>query len=343
MDIADTEPTFEAAGKAYLEAHERAGSSPSTQKKYRLLWAKMAQFATDKRGYTNLKQWKRADVTSFLDWMGGAPKTHRTNWANLKAAFEYCVGREWMPVNVARFKEIRNLQAREAAKVGQRFPFTDAELERMLDVCEHEYDYRPVQWSRKIHARRNIDSTDYTRYKRTWKGKDLADFILLSVYTGLRISDVATFHIDRLQENGDVRVRARKNGTWVCTWVPPWLAQIIRDRAAKHGPYIFGTHTTTDMDVITDVWRRKLKIMWKLCGEWTMPPTHHRLRHTFVRMLLVRGVSVPMIAELAGDTERMIRVNYSAWVPERQDQVRSALQVAFADAPKAANVVPIKK
>src|SRR5580692_3290041 len=36
------------------------------------------------------------------------------------------------------------------------------------------------------------------QYSRKWTGQDLSDFISISVYTGLRISDVATFRADRL-------------------------------------------------------------------------------------------------------------------------------------------------
>ena len=58
-----------------------------------------------------------------------------------------------------------------------------------------------------------------------------------------------------------------------------------------HGPLIFGKHSTTDINVITDVWRRKLKKLWTLCGPWKEKPTPHRFRHTFARILLQRGVT----------------------------------------------------
>jgi hypothetical protein len=52
-----------------------------------------------------------------------------------------------------------------------------------------------------------------------WTGQDIADFISVSVYTGLRISDVSTFHIDRMQPTGEIHIRTTKAGTHVYTWV----------------------------------------------------------------------------------------------------------------------------
>lgn len=94
----------------------------------------------------------------------------------------------------------------------------------------------------------------------------MADFISVSVYTGLRISDVRLFHIDRMEPDGAIRLRMTKAGTHVCTWVPEWLQERIRTVDREIGPYIFGAHQTKTLDVITDLWRRKLKKLWSLCG-----------------------------------------------------------------------------
>jgi len=41
-------------------------------------------------------------------------------------------------------------------------------------------------------------------------------------------------------------------------------------------------------------------------------PTSHKFRHTFVRILLERGVPVADVAELIGDTEQVLRRSYAA-------------------------------
>jgi integrase len=137
-------------------------------------------------------------------------------------------------------------------------------------------------------------------YRYIWTGEDLADFISVSVYTGLRISDVAMFHIDRLLKNGECHVRTTKTGRKVYTWISEWLQERIRARVAKYGPLIFGAHETTDLNVITDLWRRRLNRLWDLCEPWKSKPHPPRFRHTFARILLQKpGVTVRDVAEFA--------------------------------------------
>ena len=154
---------------------------------------------------------------------------------------------------------------------------------------------------------------------------------------------MSTFHIDRMQPTGEIHVRTTKAGTHVYTWVPEWLQERIRARASEFGPHIFGEHQTTDMNVVTDVWRRKLNKLWTLCGPWKEKPTPHRFRHTFARILLQRpGVTVRDVAELLGNTEQMVRKHYAAWIPERQERLTAVLKAAFSERPKP-NVIEMPK
>jgi hypothetical protein len=89
-------------------------------------------------------------------------------------------------------------------------------------------------------------------YRFKWTGDDLADFISISVYTGLRISDVALFGADRMQPSGEILVRTTEAGTHVYTWVPEWLQARIKSRSEKHGSFIFGAHKPTTLDIITE-------------------------------------------------------------------------------------------
>ena len=255
----------------------------------------------------------------------------------MKAFFEYCVANEWTSRNPARL--VKNQRTRDAAdrRGEQKLPFTDEELQRMYETCETKYAKQTIRWARDGHDRGGVG--DVNRYNRKWTGQDLADFISVSVYTGLRISDVATFHIDRLRADGSIRLRTTKAGTHVYTWVPPWLQERIRSRAESVGSLIFGEHTTSDLNVITDVWRRKLINLWELCGPWKDKPTPHRFRHTFARILLQRtNVTVRDVAELLGNTEQMVLKHYSAWVATRQERLTAILQEAFDDRPKPKHV-----
>jgi integrase len=138
-----------------------------------------------------------------------------------------------------------------------------------------------------------------------------------------------------MQASGEILLRTTKAGTHVYTWVPTWLQDRIRARAREYGPHIFGEHGTSDMNVVTDVWRRKLIKLWCLCGPWKDKPTPHRFRHTFARILLQRqGVTVRDVAELLGNSEQVVRKHYAAWIPERQARLTKILQEAFHDRPR---------
>jgi integrase len=318
--------------KAEFQEHAAA----NTQKKYGLLLKKLKTFS-DEHGLATIDQWGPINVREFRSSWSVSPQTAAKSMSTVKAFFEFCLCNEWIKRNPARL--VKNQRGRDAAdrRNEQKLPFSDAELQRMYNACETKYGKQEVKWSRAIHSQQV--SGEYARYNYKWTGQDLADFISVSVYTGLRISDVSTFHIDRMQQTGEIHVRTTKAGTHVYTWVPEWLQERIRARAHEYGPYIFGEHRTKDMNVVTDVWRRKLIKLWTLCErpdfKWSATPTPHRFRHTFARVLLSRpGVSVRDVAELLGNTEQMVRKHYAAWIPERQERLTAVLKAAFAEKPK---------
>jgi len=323
--------TIEVAVDAFAAEYEQTAAI-NTQKKYRLLMAKLKAFAAE-RGYVAIDQWKPIDVRDFrLSWKV-SPRSAAKGMTTIKTFFEFCLANEWITRNPARL--VKQHRTRDAAdkRNEQKFPFSEDELKRMYRACAEEYGKQTITWSRTHHGK--PAGAQINRYRRKWTGQDVADFISVSVYTGLRISDVATFHIDRLQPTGEIRIRTTKAGTHVYTWVPEWLQERIQERAQRVGPFIFGEHTTKDLNVITDVWRRKLKKLWDLCGRWSAKPTPHRFRHTFARILLQRpGVTVREVAELLGNSEQMVRKHYAAWIPERQARLTSILKQAFADRPE---------
>lgn len=290
----------------------RESAAFATRKKYRLLLKRLTAFS-EARGYVMLDQWEPLDVRQFRSTWPVSPQTAVRRMAEMKAFFEYCVSNKWIAANAAR--AVKNPKGRELTDRHneQKFPFTDEEVKRMYDAC----------------PRYGVT------YRHKWNGDDLADFISLSIYTGLRISDVALFHIERMREDtGEILVRTTKAGTHVYTWVPEWLQERIKARAKEVGPCIFGEHRPTTLDIITETWRRRLNKLWASCGPWKLKPTPHRFRHTFARILLQRGVGVKDVADLLGNTEAIVRKSYSAWVPEHQVRLTNILKDAFADKPK---------
>ena len=190
----------ERAVDAFLEEHARA-SAPNTLKKYRQILRKLTAFAQD-RGYVVLDQFRPIDIREFRQSWTVNPLTSSKNLSVVKGFFEFAVANEWIERNPARL--LRAPRGQASAPSRERIPFSDEELDRMFHACRTRYGRKEA-----------------FRYRSS--GQDLEDFISVSVYTGLRISDVATFHIDRLRPSGECHVRTTKNGRHVYTWVPDWL------------------------------------------------------------------------------------------------------------------------
>jgi integrase len=321
--------TVENAVSAFLAEKEEV-SSPDTVRQNTYLLNKLKTYSAS-IGYASVEQWTPIDVRAFRTSWGVAANTASKNMTIVKSFFEFCADNEWVKRSPAeKVKALKN-KATENAK--ERIPFSDEELKRMFETCESQYGKRPIRWSRQTHHHQA--QSQMANYKYKWTGQDLADFVSVSLYTGLRISDVCTFHVDRLLASGECHIRTTKTGRKVYTWIPQWLQDRMHSRAEVHGPFIFGAHKTTNMNTITDIWRRKLNRLWDLCGPWTERPTPHRFRHTFARILLQKpGVTVRDVAELLGDTEEMVRKHYAAWMPERQERLTKVLKDAFDDKPK---------
>ena len=81
-----------------------------------------------------------------------------------------------------------------ANRVANKAPYTDEEWQRIIDACDQ---LGTVKWSNGLEQ------------GQVYSGEDLKDFIWVKVYTGLRISDVGLFHMDRLNGN-EVFLRAQE-------------------------------------------------------------------------------------------------------------------------------------
>ena len=186
-------------------------------------------------------------------------------------------------------------------------PFTDDELRKMYDACETRYGKQVVKWSRDIHHQR-IEGV-YDRYNRKWTGQDLANFISVSVYTGLRISDVATFPRRPNATDRGNPCQDHKGGRMATPGFLNGCRNAVNGRT--HGPLIFGEHQTKDMNVVTNIRRRKLNKLWALWGPWKEKPTPHRFRHSSPAFSWnVMAAAVRDVAELLGNTEQIVRKRF---------------------------------
>jgi integrase len=234
------------------------------------------------------------------------------NW-NVKSFVQFCLKRKWIAEDIAE-----DLKAPEGSSApANKTPFTDDELNRIYAACDA-----------------TGGPTAPGPGHRPWGGEDAKDFIYLSIYTGLRISDVSTFDITERLKGHDVFLRMHKTKKELCTWIPYWLVDRLRDREKKHGPLIFRLGQATNMRAMSERWRENLAKVFKTAGPFEESPTPHRFRHTFVRILLEKGVPAADVAELIGDTEQVLRRHYAKWMPERHARLSRILQDAFTDKPR---------
>lgn len=89
--------------------------------------------------------------------------------------------------------------------------------------------------------------------------------IWVLVYTGLRISDVGLFHMNRLKDN-EVFLRAKKNGGEVFAYIPDWLKDRLYARAKRCGQRPFVVGQSDRPETVTDMWRRRIGKVFELSG-----------------------------------------------------------------------------
>ncbi len=301
------------AVKVFLTNREGARIAPATLRKYKTFTKQLITF-TDSRGYVMLDQFTTGDIDVFYSgWKLGA-RAKGKRLGTLRAFFHFCTNRKWLQENPIS-DDIKPPIG--ANRVANKAPFTDDELARIVEACD---GLGEVAWSNG-------------REQGAWTGEDVKDFIWVMVYTGLRISDVGLFRIDRLKGN-EVFLRAKKNGGEVFAYVPDWLSERLNARAKRCGVRPFVVGKSDKLETVTDMWRRKIAKVFELAGKFEERPTPHRFRHTFARILLQRGVPVADVADLLGDDEKTVREHYSRWVPERQARLTKILKDAFDDKPK---------
>jgi site-specific recombinase XerD len=158
-------------------------------RKYRTFTKQLLAFA-ESRGYVMLDQFASADINVFYSrWeMGARAKSKRLG--TLRGFFRFCINRKWLDQNPVSPDLKPPIGAN---RVANKIPYTDEELQRIVEACDGMPD---VTWSSGLG-------------KGKWTGEDLKDFIWMMTYTGLRISDVGLFHMNRLKRN-EVFLRAKK-------------------------------------------------------------------------------------------------------------------------------------
>ena len=300
---------------AWLAVSTNRDLKPASLSKYRTLTKQLRAYA-DERGYVMIDQLTRSDMDRFFaSWKNGK-RGKGKKLERLRSFITFCVKRKWIAENIAD-----DLKAPPGSSLpANKSPFTSEEMDRIYAACDA------------------ITATPARRGpgQRNWTGDDTRDFIDFAVYTGLRISDIATFDISKKLHGNDVLLRMHKTGKPVFSYIPDELVERLTARQQRFGNLIFKSELAHALNpnAMAKIWRERLDVVFEKAGAFEESPSPHRFRHTHVRILLEKGGPVADVAELIGDTEAIVRKHYSKWVTSRQDRLRGILKSAFDEKPK---------
>jgi integrase len=304
--------TIAEAIEVYL-ANRQAMVAYPTFRKHRTFAKQLAAFGAS-RGYVFLDQFRAVDIDVFYATSALGPRSKVKMLEMLRRFFRFGVNREL----ISKTPVSPDLKPPAgASRQANKMPFTDEQLEDIIKACDQLEDKR---WGNRFG-------------NGVWTGEDVKEFIWVMVFTGLRISDVVLFDIERLTGN-EVYLRAKKNGGDVFTWIPDWLRDRLNARAKRCGRKLFLTGQSPRLDTHTEAWRRRIYEAFALADVGEEKATPHRFRHTFARILLQKGVPIAEVADLLGDDEETVRIHYARWVPERQARLTNILKDAFSDKPR---------
>ena len=304
--------TIEHAIATFYARAKSKGITDSTLKKYRTFKKQLLAYADD-RGIVYTDQLTIADADRFFEIVPGRARTKGNKLGMLRDFIKFAMKRKWMIENIAE-----DLEApKGVSNSANRTPFTDEELDRIQMACNQIG--LPVKGGPGA---------------RPWGGEDVRDFVLFSIYTGLRISDVCLFDVSKRLHGNNVFLRMHKTQKPLETWIPDFLVQRLRAREKRFGPMIFLTGSSLNVATVTEQWRRRMDKVFSLAGPFEETPMPHRFRGTFARILLERGVGEEDVATLIGDTVQVLRKHYARFVQSRQDRLTRILKDAFQDRPK---------
>jgi len=309
----------------------KARKSPDVQRKARLILGRLRAFMERR------KKFAVADVTfndlaEFRAEWTEALTTQRRNQESMKGFFRFCVRADFIAKSPAA-----DLDAIPEGRPKTE-PFTREEIDR-------------------IFAAVNSLPDEYGR-----QGQPIADqtraFILVMRYTGLSIGDTAK--LEKCDVDGcRIRTYRKKTGEDVFTRVPQFVVDALNAAPHDSDRYYFWTgggklHTRTSK------WGNRLQRLFaaagvrivesekrkrsggKLKGETEVmrvsKATPHMFRHTLVRDLLEAGTPMEEIAELLGNSMKIVEKYYSKWDTRRQARLEKRLEDFWQHDPLTQNL-----
>jgi integrase/recombinase XerD len=287
--------TLAEAGARFIADCERRNGADTTAK-YRLMIGEMKDCLGSS---LEIRALRVDDLSRYSEGWKMAPITAGKKLERLRSFFRFCMERGWCSFNPAVGIKKPN------AKFKQRMPFTDAEVEKIL-------------WATEIYPIKGI-------YRKDSPARIKA-FVLLLIYSGIRIRDAVTLDVSRFVGDEKLLIPTQKTGQPVVLPLPPDVAKIILALKKPESPYFFWTGNGLPKSAVAD-WQRSLRKLFKLAG---VKGHAHRFRTTFAVRLLEKGVSLEAVAALLGNSIKVAEKHYAPWVQSRQLALEESVKKTWA-------------
>jgi integrase len=304
----------------------KAHRSPDVQRKARLILGRMRAFLEARKKRT-VEEVTFTDLVDFRAGWTEARTTQRRNQEIVKSFFRFCVKSDFIARNVSTDLDYI---PEDRPKTD---PFTREEIERIFAATPKLTD-------------------EYGRTGQSIAAQTRA-FVLVMRYTGMSIGDTAKLKKADVQGNR-IRTHRKKTGEDVFSKVPPFVIDALNAAPHDSDQYYFWTgngllHTRASkwgnrlqrLFVLADVRiveaEKQLRSGGKLKGTAERVKismaTPHMFRHTLARDLLERGTPMEEIAELLGNSMKVVEKYYSKWDVRRQARLERRLEDFWASDP----------
>jgi site-specific recombinase XerD len=308
---------------SYLGDCERCKLQPTTIRSYRgVLSAMRDHFGADRDIST-------VQTQALSEWCAGrqrqprrngeafrpiTSKTARKELEYVRAFFHFAVRQEWLVDNPASRVKM------PAEDIDPAEPFTPEEVDAILDTCSRvgpDSDKRSAEWRQRARA-----------------------LVLVMLYSGMRVSDIAMLRRRGLSPSGHLTVRAAKNQAPVKVLLPKLVADALRDLPVTFGQeFFFRRHGL--VGTVCNMIRVTLNRIGKKAGFRVHP---HRFRDTFAAALLESGADLRSVQILLGHRSvKTTEKHYTQFQSSQQHILDSATANLAFTKPGAGPAVPLLK
>jgi site-specific recombinase XerD len=311
------------AGEAFLDSCKTNGVKPPTISKYRNVVNQVAKWAaTDeisrKKDIRKVADFTVSDLDRYRASRKLAPITSSKELETLRQFWEFCTARDLCLKNIAAA-----IKGPKIVDQNDVVPYTPEEMQAIMGACR---TFGRGQYERK---------------------RGLAAVLTLR-HVSLRIGDIALLRKDRISQTKKgwrILVRTIKNNALVFLKIPNELVEALLALPPPRGsdancPYFFWNGKSKPKSQISEV-SETLAAIFRKSG--VSDAGAHRYRHTVATELLGLGATFVQVADVLGNSAKIVEKHYAKWSVKRQEGIDDLIERVHADAWQSSSKKKAKK